>query len=931
MKTFLDELADDLITRHENLGELCVVFQNRRACLFFKLALQRTLAQSSWMPDVYAIEDFNQAVSGIHEADPMLALFELYACYGDAGGNDSFELFAPWGEMLLKDFNDIDHDLADAPSLFGSLDKAKAMERWNPGGEGVTPFQDQFINFWSLLAAMYESLQRKLQDKHQSLAGRIAREVAENIDEYLARHSWKKIIFAGFNALTAAEEKLFKKLVKDKRAEIFWDTDEYYLNHELQEAGHSIRRYAKAWIPSDWKFRSERLIKDSKNVDIIGAAKKAVQAKVAGNIIREWLEEGKSPISIAVVLADESLLLPLLYSMPESVKSVNISMGLSLRSTPLYDLIMNIFQMHASSEERNRSGQSYYYLDILRLLAHPFIQNLFKDRSLIRACKSKILKENIVFLDPDNLEELEPIRFLLFHWKNTDHSISTFKELVQKLLVGADMSVFELEMLTEFGNIVNRLKMLTSAYKLDLGVKGFQNLLTGALSATRLSFSGEPLEGIQIMGVLETRSLDFENLIVVSANENILPSAKVNHSLIPFDIRKGFGLSTYLDKDAIYAYNFYRLLQRAVSIRLIYDTEPNELGEGEQSRFITQLLHEWPAINPNVRLTQHLVTLPAESASSPAHPRYVINVNKDEAILATLDRYFEKGVSPSALNKFITCSLQFYFRYVANLFPPDEVEETIEPDIFGNAVHAVLAELYEPYRGQTLSAGAIDTMIEKAEKCVLKAFTHQLHEGSLDFGKNRLLVDVGVNIIKDFLHNEKARVQTAPVSVLELEKTFSRLVTVSVNGRKKNIRLNGKLDRVEKFGDLIRIVDYKTGQPKDNLNVDDFKKLETVQDQSMERQVLFYAYVLAGEMQLAAMESGVYFFREIRKGFRPLIVSKNARVELGALMEFENLLKSVLGKLVDPETPFEQTADRALCQRCDYARICMRDQVSPEI
>ncbi|MBX7150092.1 PD-(D/E)XK nuclease family protein [bacterium] len=930
MKTFLDELAAELTAKYDHLGDVCVVFQNRRASLFFKLALKQTLAQSSWMPDVYAIEDFNQVVSGIREADALQALFELYSCYQAAGGSDSFEQFVPWGEMLLKDFNDIDHDLADVQSLFGSLDKVKAMERWSPDSEDVTPFQTQFLNFWGLLAPMYESLQQKLRERHQSLAGRIAREVAENIDDFLARHQWEKIIFAGFNALTAAEEKLFKTLTKNNRADIFWDVDNYYLNNELQEAGNSIRRYVKTWIPPDWKFRSERLIKETKDVEIIGAAKKAVQAKVAGNIIRQWLEEGKKPATIAVVLADESLLLPLLHSMPESVESVNISMGLSLRSTPLYDLISHVFQLQTTTGKQNQSRHSFYYLDILRLLAHPFVQNLFKNRSLIQECKTRILKENIVFVS-NEMKELEPIGFLLSQWENTNHAISTFKELLQKLSADASMGVIELEILTEFGNIVNRLEALISAFGVDIGVKGFQNLLSGALNSTRLSFSGEPLEGIQIMGVLETRSLDFENLIVVSANENILPSAKVNHSLVPFDLRKGFGLSTYLDKDAIYAYNFYRLLQRAVSIRLVYDTEPNELGEGEQSRFITQLLHEWPKINPNVRIVQRLVTLPAQSTSSPAHPRHAITVHKDEATLEILDRYFEKGVSPSALNKFIACSLQFYFRYIAHLLPPEEVEETIEPDIFGNAVHAVLATMYESCLGRNLTTDDIEPMLKMTEPRVTEAYKSLLHEDSLDSGKNRLLIDVSVNIIKEFLNNEKARVQKESVSVLELEKTFTRMITVSSNGHEKSIRLNGKLDRVEKSGDLIRIVDYKTGKPEENLNVDDFKKLEELHDQSIKRQLLFYAYVLAGEKQLAAMESGVYFFREIRKGFRPLSVSKNARVELGALMEFENLLKSVLGRLIDPKTPFEQTADRTLCQLCDYATICMRDQASQEI
>ena len=948
MVSFLSELAKEIYAHHgSHLDKICIVFQNRRACLYFKHLLAEEIVQTTWAPKVLTIEEFVMEFHAVQIMDSSILLFEFYNVYKQRGGTDSFEQFAQWGDILLKDFDEIDAYLVSADQLFHHLNEAKAIEQWDPEGKTLSDFQLQYLRYWESLNGLYHSLRAHLTERNCAYKGMAMRHVAETIEETISQKPWKEIIFAGFNALSLSEEKIFKSLLKLKRARVIWDMDAYYIRNDSQEAGHYIRKYLREWNIENRQWEKDFLLSEKKNIQIIGVSKQVGQAKVAGDLVQKLQNQNRSIQDTAIILADESLLFPVLHSLPDSVKDINVSMGLSLKFTPLFSLVESLFTMHERAHEFDEHGGSdeikFYHKDVIAILSHPLIQwtdrqDNFPYRQLIM----HIIENNILFISDSEINEflssLNPAynNVFLKPWNCSSDILESLTEILTffyERTVDQKSNRYDLESesIFRFHTVIRQVQDLLSSYSAVLEMKSVRVLLTEILTSTRIPFSGEPLKGLQVMGMLETRTIDFENVILLSVNENTLPASKTQQSMIPFDIKKTFRLPTYKEKDAIFAYNFYRSIQRAKNIYLIYNSETDDFGKGERSRFITQLIHEWPKYNRNIR-PENIQESFLSVATSPV-PTADFEITKNDAVITEIDKLFEKGISPSALNSYINCSLKFYLRYIVRLNEADKTEETIEAGTFGSVVHYVLENLFKPYEGKTIHAADIETMLEKYRPMLSQALKYYLKNGDVHHGKNHLLARVALKLIGNFLNYEKARIDAAEqngsvIRILGLEKEVSCDYNLQLNDREKIVRLKGKMDRIEDVGGKLLLIDYKTGMVENKeLKVDAF--FDIVNDPTLAKsfQLLMYGYIYTQSLELTdfQMVSAIYPFKKLSEGLKKVKVKGSEILNLPVFKAFEEPLKDLLTELLDPSKPFKQTENPDRCRYCEFTSFCLRD------
>lgn len=946
MVSFLSELAKEVYSVHgAHLGDVCIVFQNRRAGLYFKHFLSMETSQTTWAPKVLTIEEFVLELYPVQILEPVMLLFEFYSVYKETGGSDSLEQFAQWGEILLKDFDEIDAYMVPTDKLFHHLTEAKAIEQWDPASQALTDFQLRYLRFWESFEGLYTALRGHLFRENKAYKGMALRQAAESIEEQIAGKPWTHIIFAGFNALSLSEEKIFRTLLKLKRARMIWDMDAYYIRNEDQEAGHYLRKYLRDWKIRDPQWEKDFLLSKKKNIHIIGVSKQVGQAKVAGELIDKFSLPADQT---AVVLADETLLFPMLHSLPESLRDINVSMGLSLKFTPVFSLIDSLFDMQEHVQELADKNKTltFYHKDIITVLSHPLMQ--WADRKSgtpsFRPLIHYITKENVLFLSEADIctfiININPsYENMVFHpWSDSNDALDALLNISSHLNhVFADQEMdhkdFELESLSRFCALVRQLQSVLTKHETPLELKSLRILLTEIITSTRIPFSGEPLKGLQVMGMLETRTLDFENVIMLSVNENTLPASKTQQSMIPFDIKRTFQLPTYREKDAIFAYNFYRSIQRAKNIYLIYNSETDDFGKGEKSRFITQLVYELPFYNPNISsediqesFLSIATTLSHHESSDES------DIVKNDEVLAALELLCAKGISPSALNAYINCTLQFYFRYVARLSESDEIEETIEAGTFGSAVHYMLEKLFKPLEGQTVQPADFDRMYEKVSDLTEEAFRHFLKNGDLQHGKNHLLMRVASKLIENFLRSEKKRMvegkQTGSVTqILALEKEVSYDFKLQLNDRKKIVKLKGKVDRIENTDHELLVIDYKTGRiDGKELRVDNVSDLISDPFLAKSFQLLMYSYIYA--RSTGATEnviSAIYPFKKLSEGLMRLKYAGSEILTSETFTQFEAQVQILLMQILDPKTAFKKTDDPKRCRFCEFISLCRRD------
>lgn len=957
--TFITRLTDQLWSTHgENLQSMAVVFPTRRAVLFFRKELQRISALTGkplWSPEVFSINDFVTRLSPYVVPERHTLLFTLFNVYSRivTSIRRDFEEFYSWGSMILSDFDEIDRNLVDVALLFRTLREYK--DSYDVGLDESHELYQRYVSFWGDLSVLYEQFRRDLREGGNAYAGMALREVAEHMGNEDGL-KWSRVIFAGFNALNRAEELIMKHLKENDRADLYWDMDHYFTDDPGQEAGDFFRRNLQVFNLDDPQWIDGDL-RATKKIYVIGVPTRVAQARAAGTYLQELIlgrahpggeavitsgitaEDDAAAVEppaviagrTAIVLPDETMLFPMLNSLPASVDKLNVTMGYSLRNTFLYSLVSYYLDLHGNAKE---SGEDilYYHKDVKNLLTHSVIHLLGWDKT--DEILERITSKNLIFVPLKEISGTdEPLfRDLFAPWKNAAESLHFFLRLFERLAQNPDdegipaLSPLGQEYVYHFYTLFMRILELLESAEIDMGgISTFRRFMSDIIGSTSVPFTGEPLEGLQIMGMLETQLLDFENLFILSMNEGIIPTGKTTSSFIPFEVRTAFGLPTYRERDALFAYHFYRLLKRARKIYLFYITQTDEFGKNEKSRFLEQILFEYKEANKEATIVQTVATLRTEK--KPAEP---IKVQKSQIVMSRLIALGERGFSPSVLNNYIMCPLRFYFQDILGLKEEEELTEAADRAQLGSVIHAILEEFYSPLAGKEVTEADLIRCRFGLEDRIARIYRDKTHVEDLATGKNRLFVEIIRRLVERFLEQEKSE---APFELRSLEKKIRDIpLEFDAGGLSYRVNLKGFVDRIDVKESVTRIIDYKTGNIG-SLNVDDFESLVAVGDTRKEAfQLLFYLYLYwkafaPGDDFSAFL--GIYRIRRVSEGIDFVKRGRKPRTfTLQDVQQFEESLRALLGGIFDSGRPFEQTRDpEKACRICSFITLCNRQGI----
>lgn len=920
--TFLDKLSEKIVSSYpDKLQDIVIILPNKRAKVFLLEALKRQLTTTVFAPEIISIEDFVQNVSGIRAIDPIELLFEFYSVYlrlTEKEKQQPFENFANWGKTLLQDFNEIDRYLLNPKHVLSYLKDIEDIKHWSLDMENRTTMIENYLEFWNLLPVYYDALYEHLLKKEAGYQGLVYREAVGNINHFSNAFKKHKLVFAGFNALNAAEERIIRHLLSSGQAEIYWDIDETFLNDPYHDAGLFIRRFKQSWReyhtqPFEWIAND---FSKEKNIKIIGTPKTVGQAKIAGQLVEKLQGEGHGLDKTALVLGEENMLIPMLYSLPNSVGSLNITMGYSSKNNPAQLLIQKLFKMHTNAINRSETSYTLYYREVLDVLTHPLVEPHSGASYLVDV----INKNNITFFSLNKLFEIQgeasPFFTLLFErWDNDVKSVLgrlsdillTLKEFMgnddeeEKIAKAFLYSVFK---------VINKLINYADSHPELNNLAVLYTIYKQVVELAEVSFEGEPLTGLQVMGVLESRVLDFENVIITSMNEGKFPSGKTQNSFIPYDVKRELGLPTYKEKDAIYSYHFYHLLMRAKNIYLLYNTESEGLDAGERSRFLTQLEIEKKPLH-NLESTIYNAYLP-DKAYEP------MLIQKSDKVMERLKEIAtDRGFSPSALTGYIRNPIQFYYQRVLRIREVDEVEESIALNTLGTIIHGALEELYKPFLNKFLTVQDIDGMKALADDEVMRQFVLVYKEGEIKKGRNLLAFEVAKRNVHNLLKQERRLIEEGDaVKVLALEETFERWLEDS--RLPYAVKISGNIDRIEQRNGKIRIVDYKTGKvEKNNLVLKTWEGLPADIKNEKIIQLLTYAFMYEPNVNGMETEAGIISFKNMKTGFMNFSFKEGTErsapvindIDVDMLAEFKTELIGLINEILNPDIPFEEKLD----------------------
>ena len=989
--SFLAATARQLLERYgsgplDELSDLVVVVPTRRAVVYLKneLAVALPPGAALWAPRITAMEDYMVGLAGVQVEEPIALQLLLYDILKHIDTGLDFDRFVGWAGLLLSDFSNLDQNLAPTHKVFEYLSQAKALERWDLEAlPAKSQAAAQSFSFWDQLEKVYRELQRRMLAQHLAYPGLAYRRAVEQLEKQLAdprapapaRH-----VFVGLGNLSRAEEKLIRLLIGAGRAEVRFDADPFYLEEgSPNRAGQHLRRYFTQWnLPREAMGGGvEWLRGQPHHVRFLGVANPSMQGKLAGQLLAEARRQYPGA-TVAVVLPDETLLLPVLHGLPpDEVPDYNVTMGLSFQATPLFNLVDLLFEVHLTgiregSAETGYGVPRYHHLAVSKLLAHPFLRRYqqWLDKQpdqpqyhgmLDQVCR-EIIRLNAVLLPASELLRLgahHPLIEALFKtWDNCDDIIAACHALIDllKQVYSDKQAGIEAEYLYLFYTLVKQLDSAFDCREQRLSVRSFRRFLYEQMGRTRLPFSGEPLADVQVMGLLETRALNFDHVIILSCNEGVLPAPKKPQSLFPYDVLQEFKLPTYADAEAITAYNFWRLLQRAQRIDLVHVLPGAEgLKSGERSRFLLQLQNDLGPQNPQLTLEDLTVTVTeqeaetkeeplksGESNSGFSSPAGDLVLEKDPEMLAALRGVLERNISPSRLNDFLACSLRFYFSKVARFHENEAVEETLEAGSFGTMVHTALENLLRPFEqaARPLTAADIPALLQLVPEEVRKALRQEETEKHArpDEGLNHVYGQVAVRLVTRYLEGLE-RHEGLPLRLFSLEKDLAATVFVDVPGSGPlAVRLFGKADRVDQLPNgRLRVVDYKTGLVEANdLNLTGHRnrytpaeateRLLTEASASADkvRQLWLYRLMLASTEKRETENTAIVSMRNLDKGLLSADLDFLTSEGQDFVQVSEDLVRTIVLRMLDPAEPIRKTDDFKKCEHCPYRGICAR-------
>ena len=914
MNTFLDKIASQIIQDFpESFEDLTLVLPNKRARIFFIEKLKKQTTKTFFAPKIISIEEFIYEIAKIKSIDNIELLFCFYEVYKKLTPKENvqdFETFSNWAKMLLGDFNEIDRYLLKPEHVFSYLKDIEDIKHWAVDLENRTPMIEKYLNFWDMIPIYYSNLYEYLIKEKKGYQGLIYKETVKNIQNFISENNNNKIYFAGFNALNQSEEKIIQELLKHNIAKIFWDIDQSIFNDPFHDAGLFARKIKNNWSyynthPFEWivdEFNQE------KNIQIISTPKSVGQAKITGKIIEEISKTKTDLTDVAIVLSEENLLIPVLYSLPNQVKSLNITMGYDSKSNPVQIFIQKWFRMHINALNRNKKTYTFYHKDVTEVLAYPLIEGMIHSYKVVE----KINKNNLTFFSDvmlNQFQEKENELFSIITEKWNHNALEITNRLIKiLLLIKANLNEKEdklsLTFLYAIYKAINQLKNYVISYDSINSADQLFSIYKQIIELAEVSFEGEPLSGLQIMGVLESRVLDFETVIITSLNEGKFPAGKSNNSFIPFDVKLELGLPTFKEKDAIYSYHFYHLLLRAKNIYLLHNTDSEGIDAGEKSRFITQLELD--------KRKKHNITNENYFALIPDKAYENLSIEKSNLLNEKLKNIAtEKGFSPSTLSNYLRNPIQFYFQRVLGINEVDEVEENVALNTLGTIIHNSLEELYKPFIGKFLTNADFDWMIENANQEISKQFNEVYSSNSDKLGKNLLAFEVAKRNIFHFLKLEKTEIENGVVlKILGLEQRLS--YEINDDRLPYPVKISGIVDRIELRDNVIRIIDYKTGKvEKSNVTIQSFEGL--TKDLKYEKviQLLGYALMYQDYIKDKELQVAIYSFKNRKEGYLLFGLKEDKNfintIDQPIIEQFKEELIHLILEILNPELTFIET------------------------
>lgn len=959
MESFLKLVAADLYKHTKgNLAHTAVVFPNKRAGLFFNEYLAQESDSPIWSPAYVSISELFRSLSPWEVGDPVKLVCELYKIFRrETQSTETLDDFYFWGEMLISDFDDADKNKVDTDKLFSNLqdlrnimddytfiddEQEEAIRQFfqNFSIERRTALKERFISLWDVLGNIYKGFRESLASQNIAYEGMMYRHVIEHLD--VDKLPYEKYVFVGFNVLNKVEHTLFTQLKDAGKAVFYWDYDEFYMKENRQavthEAGEFIRRNLRDF-PSPLSGELFKNLSKPKEVHYIASSTENAQARYLPQWIRNNLTTPEK--ETAVVLCNEALLQPVLHSLPAEVKHVNITMGFPLSQTPVYSFLIALLELHTHGF--NFKSGRYTFQSVVTLLKHPYTRQLTGQAELL---EKELTRNNRFYPLPGELGKDEFLTRLFTPLSGNLNLCIRLSETLQQVagIYQANTSGTEdtdafnqlyRESLFKAYTTINRFRTLIEEDELTVQSETFRRLLVKVLSATNIPFHGEPAIGMQVMGVLETRNLDFRHLVLLSVNEGQLPKSGGDSSFIPYNLRKAFGMTTIEHKIAVYAYYFYRLLQRAERITLMYNTSSDGLNRGEWSRFMLQFLIEWP--HPITR--QFLEAGQSPQGTSP------ITVEKTPDVMRRMQSLFDVRAnpkakfSPSALNYYLDCPLKFYYRYVAGLSAPDEVSAEIDSATFGSIFHYAAEHIYKDLttHGKVINKEALETLLRNEVKlqdyvdtAFKKLFFNVPQNEKPEYNGIQLINSAVIaRYLKQLLQND---LRYAPFTFIASEMEVDEPIDIQTPKGVIKSRIGGIIDRMDSRDGTLRIVDYKTGGDADtpphveSLFIPDKKRSNYV------FQTFLYAAIMCRKQPTMKIAPALlYIHRAATETYSPVIQMGEPRKPKEAVEDFSKYekeyrerLQGLLEEIFNPEKSFTQTEIIEKCTYCDFKALCKR-------
>ena len=942
---FIQNIIDYIFKNYDLSKDIVeVVFPNKRASIHFKRQIVSQLSKTSWMPITSSIQQAMEKWSGLHLVDSLDVALELMSINDkDANNKVLKQNFLGLASQMAKDFDEIDQYKVDAKNLFESLNEVKIIENYTfseytLSNEDSYKAQSKYLQFFSSLINYYSALRLNLFSRKVGYYGMITRCLSElPTDELVKRIDGKKIVFAGFNALTTTEEDVVVRLVENGNAVMLWDLDEYYINDKKQEAGRFANdffaKHRNLAGKKDYdnehhgiSFIGNALSTAEKEINVISVSGSSVQA----NALQLMMEKRENSV---VVLADEALLIPTLNSLPDSVGEINVTMGYPFANTPLYGFIDQIFRFqHSLSDSKIDLWPlaSFCDADFIKLVFngkdYDSLMSWLKDKQSSSDLSLHVKDFSSIGISDDNQEDgasEDLARFLTLSstkWIDSKDCIENLKSILRVSLQKIkDESYFVKNQISVAGKVLNKVESLIKKYD-SVEILDLQMLILQIGREMSIAMKGEA-DGLQVMGLLETRNLDFDVVNMLSVNEGVIPKNKNSNSLIPYDVRKYYNLPTYNQQQAVYAYHFYRLLHNAKKINLFYNSLSDSSGLGEPSRFIRQIEYELVKKNPKVKLQHFQYKSPIINLKS-----NIISVDKDDTMLKKITK-----LSPTSISTYLRCSLQYYWKYIMNI-NCDEVNEEIQMNVIGSIIHNTLDELYRNFGNEIVTESKfLEVRNQYLDKCYQNALRNNNFRNALPkTGFNSIIASVIDTMISRFLDNEHNIVKENSLRILCTEKELSFHLN--------NVELHGFADRIDLLNDKLRVIDYKTGSvnPYDVSISGNAKQLQDMHDKSI--QLIMYKYLfikmlnsntlgfdkaLIAHIEEENIVPGIIALQKMSNGVFELKVN-NADLANDFEAQCDIMFEQLISDIFDKNNPFTQTDDTKVCGYCGFRNICKR-------